>query len=163
MSYYRRNTFGLSNSELSYLLITSTTLSGILSYSGVTLAAPVFIFLMLLWSCVAVAVIFGGGVILLLAPLHIFNALINYSQETPPINPRTLRKSRTPRKSRAFSDRCGTGFRELRDNNYDAIKLDSVSVAPLDETDIHAFRNTPAYKKMQAANKNNTIKQYASY
>jgi len=60
-------------------------------------------------------------------------------------------------------DRCGIGFRKLHDNNYDAIKLDSVSVAPLDETDIHAFRNTPAYKKMQAANKMNPIKQYASY
>ena len=68
-----------------------------------------------------------------------------------------------PRKSRTFVDRCGIGFRELRDNNYDAIKLDSISVEPLDETDIHAFRDTPAYKKMQAANKMNPIKQYASY
>ena len=48
-------------------------------------------------------------------------------------------------------------------NDYTALKLDSVSVAPLDETDIHAFRNTPAYKKMQAANKINPIRQYASY
>ena len=138
MSYYRRDTFGLSDSQTFYLLITSTTLSGILSYGGVSLATPVFIFCMLLWSCVTIGVIFGDGIILLLAPLSIINSLKNYSQETPPIKPRTLRKSRT------FADRCGMGFRELRDNNYDAIKLDSVSVAPLDETDIHAFRNTPA-------------------
>ena len=64
---------------------------------------------------------------------------------------------------RTFADRCGISFRKLRDNNYDTIKLDSISVEPLDETDIHAFRNTPAYKKMQAANKMNPIKQYASY
>ena len=64
---------------------------------------------------------------------------------------------------RTFADRCRISFRKLRDNNYDAIKLDSISVEPLDETDIHAFRNTPTYKKMQAANKMNPIKQYASY
>ena len=64
---------------------------------------------------------------------------------------------------RTFADRCGISFRKLRDNNYDTIKLDSISVEPLDETDIHAFRDTPAYKKMQAANKMNPIKQYASY
>ena len=64
---------------------------------------------------------------------------------------------RRPRKSRTFADRCGIGFSELNDNNYDAIKLDSISVEPLDETDIHAFRNTPAYKKMRAANKMNPI------
>jgi hypothetical protein len=66
-------------------------------------------------------------------------------------------KSRKSRKPRTLSEPS-----ILRENNYNAIKLYSDSVAPLDEIDINAFRNTAAYKKVQAANKINAVKQYAS-
>ena len=171
--YYRTNDlFDFSESQVRHILISVTTLSGILAFGlQVPLAYPVFYFSLITWIVIVGALILKGGLEISASPrlyLGLATILLVITFKTfllglalavifvvifvvmvQQINNKPNEKQR---KTSIF-----------RDNNYNAIKLDSVSVAPLDEIDINAFRNTAAYKKVQEAYNKKTIKQYASY
>ena len=178
--YYRDGLFDLSDNQSWHAFICVPLLSGLVAFGlNNSIAYVVFLCSLLAWAVLMGAVIFGVGLQFIIQPyfyLGLATVLLVVLFKTYVLTgviimlslgavsvvvSEIISKFEEQQLKAVFAKR----FAKRNDCTafYTALKLDSVSVAPLDETDIHAFRNTPAYKKVQAANKNNTIKQYASY
>ena len=178
--YYRDGLFDLSDNQSWHFFIGVPLLSGLVAFgSNNGIAYLVFWCSLLAWAVLIGAVIFGVGLQFIVQPyfyLGLATVLLVVLFKTYVVTfviimlslgaflvvlSEIISKLEEQQLKAVFAKR----FAKRNDCTafYTALKLDSVSVAPLDETDIHAFRNTPAYKKAQAAYNKNSIKQYASY
>ena len=179
---YRDGLFDLSDNQSMHFFISVPLLSGLVAFgfnSGI--AHIVFWCSLTAWAVYIGAVIFGVSLHLIVKPyiyLGLATILLVIVFKTYVgigviimlslggvyvVVSRIIGKSKEQQLKVNIKRNKELGPVAANRNDYTALKLDSVSVAPLDETDMHAFRNTPAYKKVQAANKMNPIKQYASY